>query len=113
MKHRTTNRNAVMIDRDKLKREFAKRGILANDVSRELGYGRNYLSSAMGIGKLRESVVVLLDRLYGIKRESYEITEEAEAEQQECVINQVLTLTDAGWAKLKAVIVEAIKEVQG
>jgi hypothetical protein len=61
----------VFVDREKLYAELKKRGVTPSRAADEFGYARNYIHNAASVGKLNETCAVLLERVYGIKREDY------------------------------------------
>lgn len=100
------------IDRRAFEREFKRRNLLMIEVSKELGYAPGYLSNVLYTGAIRDSVAVLLDKLYGIKRETIERKEAPEPVpvQQELVVRPDSIMTDQDWARLYRLMVEALKE---
>lgn len=105
----------LTIDRRAFEREFKRRDLSMAEVSRELGYHSGYLGNVLYTGRIRESVAVLLEKLYGIKRETIERKEEPEPVpvQQELVVRPNSIMTDQDWARLYRLMVEALKEVLG
>lgn len=105
----------LTIDRRAFEREFKRRDLPMAEVSKELGYAPGYLSNVLYTGRIRESVAVLLEKLYGIKRETIERKEEPEPVpvQQELVVRPDSIMTDQDWARLYRLMVEALKEVLG
>lgn len=61
----------VLVDRAKLYAELKKRGVTPSQAADEFGYAKNYIHNAASVGKLNETCAVLLERVYGIKREDY------------------------------------------
>ena len=61
----------VLVDREKLYAELKKRGVTPSQAAEEFGYARNYIHNAACVGKMNETCAVLLERVYGIKREDY------------------------------------------
>ena len=68
-------RARVYIDHDKLMAQIKKIGFTANRVSTGLGYNSSLLWNARERGYFGEEVAERLDRVYGIKRKTYEIEE--------------------------------------
>lgn len=103
------------IDRRAFEHEFKKRDLPMVEVSKELGYASGYLSNVLYSGAIRESVAVLLEKLYGIKRETIERKAEPDPVpvQQELVVRPDSIMTDQDWARLYRLMVEALKEVLG
>lgn len=103
------------INRRAFEQEFKRRDLPMIEVSKELGYAPGYLSNVLYTGRIRESVAVLLEKLYGIKRETIERREEPEPVpvQQELVVRPDSIMTDQDWARLYRLMVEALKEVLG
>lgn len=101
------------INRRAFEQEFKRRDLPMSEVSKELGYAPGYLSNVLYTGRIRESVAVLLEKLYGIKRETIERKAEPEPVQQELVVRPDSIMTDQDWARLYRLMVEALKEVLG
>ena len=72
----------INIDADKLRGELKIRKLTTPKASTEMGYNSYFLTNSINRGTLSVPAVVLLDRLYGIKRESYEIVPAAEPEPE-------------------------------
>ena len=68
-------RARVYIDHDKLMAQIKKIGFTATRVSTGLGSTRALLGNARERGYFGEEVAERLDRVYGIKRKTYEIEE--------------------------------------
>lgn len=68
-------RARVYIDHDKLMAQIKKIGFTATRVSTGLGYNSSLLWNARDRGYFGEEVAERLDRVYGIKRKTYEIEE--------------------------------------
>lgn len=68
-------RARVYIDHDKLMAQIKKIGFTATKVSTGLGYNASLLLNASDRGYFGEEVAERLDRVYGIKRKTYEIPE--------------------------------------
>jgi len=63
-------------DKAKLYAALRARNVTPSDAAREFGYGRHYLMNCASKGEMTETCAVLLDRVYGIKREEYEVKNE-------------------------------------
>lgn len=63
------------INKASLKDALAVRGLSAEQVSRETGRGKSYISQCMTYGYMSASEALLLDRMYGIPRSEYEYVE--------------------------------------
>ena len=68
-------RARVYIDHDKLMAQIKKIGFTANRITRGLGYNNALFTNAKDRGYLSEDVAERLERVYGIKRKTYEIEE--------------------------------------
>ena len=68
-------RARVYIDHEKLMAQIKKIGFMATRVSTGLGYNSSLLWNARERGYFGEEVAERLDRVYGIKRKTYEIEE--------------------------------------
>lgn len=60
---------AAKINSDLLKNEFRKKGIIAANVSRSLGYSSNTIAACLSRGEMREEMIDKLSLLLGIKKE--------------------------------------------
>lgn len=103
----------IKIDRVKLERELKRRDLSYEEVSKECGYAKGYISECLYRGCVRESVMVVLDKLYGIKRERIELEEETTPPvQTELVIEprRDSIMNEEDWARLYRLMVEAFKE---
>lgn len=63
----------IKIDANKLRAEMKLRNLSSSKVSAEMGYGNYFLTKSINLGRLGLPAVVLLERMYNIKREDYEI----------------------------------------
>lgn len=68
----------IKIDSEKLRRELSSRGLIAGDVSQEMGHGRNYFSDSFRRGTLSRHAIVYLENKYNIKLEDYKAKPEKE-----------------------------------
>jgi hypothetical protein len=66
-------RTRVYIDHDKLMAQIKRIGFTANRITRGLGYNNALFTNAKDRGYLSEDVAERLERVYGIKRKTYEI----------------------------------------
>lgn len=66
-------RARVYIDHGKLMEQIKKTGFSPSRITRGLGYGCAIFTYAKDLGYISEEVAERLDRIYGIKRKSYEI----------------------------------------
>lgn len=64
--------NMIKIDKDRLYAELRKRGVRTADVSREFGFNPSYIANCADRGRVTNTTALLLERIYGIKREAYE-----------------------------------------
>ena len=60
------------VSKDRLYAELKKRGVSPTQVAESFGFSRHYIHNAVSAGWLNETCAVLLERVYGIKREAYE-----------------------------------------
>ena len=70
------NRAMFQIDREKLYEALKKRGLRNTAVCADLGMSGSYLANCAHRGKITETSAVLLERLYNIKREEYQLVQE-------------------------------------
>ena len=67
----------MSIEWAKLEREFEKRGLTASEVALELGYARGYFAGRKNEkNTLPVAVVRMLEKLYDIRPDEYEVKEE-------------------------------------
>ena len=65
-------KNTRPIDGKALMEEIRSRtGLTASGISEAMGYSRNYIGVACHNGRLSQSTVMVLEKVYGIKPESY------------------------------------------
>lgn len=60
------------VSKDRLYAELKKRGVSPTQAAESFGFSRHYIHNAVSAGWLNETCAVLLERVYGIKREAYE-----------------------------------------
>ena len=102
-------RTTVLIDGEKLKKEIYKKNRNLQMMSRELGYSRSYLAISVHNGKLTESVVRMLDQIYGIPRERYEAREKTEEPMAETKEESHINET-ALFELIKRAVYEGVKK---
>ena len=68
-------RTKIYIDIDKLYAQFKRIGFTANRIAYGLGYNNALFSNAKARGYMSDEVADRLERVYGIKRSTYEIAE--------------------------------------
>lgn len=77
---------SVKVDGTRLQTALKRRGITMRQASQEMGYADSYLSyGCTKAGHLLPSVVIMLEKLYGIKQEEYEVKPEATEEAKPVV----------------------------
>lgn len=72
------NVQTVQIDPDALREELAKRNLTLSRVSIEMGHCDSYMNVKFSTKKMHENDVKMLELLYHIPRESYEMKETVE-----------------------------------
>ena len=102
MKTRTVKK--VKINKEQFYKELKRRGITGAEASREMGFSDNYLASAVCLGELPERSIKLLEALFGIKPESYIVTEEVKEEVKEEAPESVFDIDH---------VVEELKAING
>jgi len=80
--------NSVPIDPEKLKNILNNKGLMASQISRNIGYASNTLSSAINAGVVNRIFVTAMKNQYGIDPSEYELVwgvkqEEPQKEPQE------------------------------
>lgn len=73
---------SVRIDKEKLNRLIEQRGLTKSDVSREIGYHSNFISDCGGRGKMNMPAVKMLERVFNIKLEEYQLAEQTAEPQK-------------------------------
>lgn len=68
-------KNMIKVDKNKLYAELKKHNTTPAEASRAFGYGDTYISNACYEGRINKTTMLLLERFYGITRETYEVTE--------------------------------------
>lgn len=101
--------NQVDIDRNKLKRELARRGTNLQQASFAIGRSRSYLGTGGAEGRIPKSAIMLLESKFGIKQEDIEAVEEI-TKADIPVSVPVPSNNGIDMDELKTVITEAIKE---
>lgn len=77
-------RDSITINTKELERELRRRGLTLAQAGREMGFGSNYFNNIKSRGYIPKNTIIMLDKLYGIKEESYsaEKKEEMKAEEK-------------------------------
>lgn len=101
-------KNMIKVDKGRLYAELVKRGVKAADVSREFGFNPNYIANSANLGRVTNATVLLLDRVYGIKREAYEASE-APAEVKEAAESDGIDY-DKLYQTIYAAVYHAVKK---
>lgn len=96
------------IDGQKLKAEIKRRGLTEKEISLELGWSQSYITDAIQRGMLRDSAILMLDKLYNIKIDDFvaEIEPEGVTEVSEPDVDSRSPQIDAD--KLYDVIYRAV-----
>lgn len=76
-------RNSITINTKELEHEFRRRGLTLAQASRELGFGSTYFNNIKCRGYIPKNTIIMLDKLYGIKEESYSAEKKEEPKTQE------------------------------
>lgn len=104
---------SIVCDPNKAKRILADRGLIAADVSRELGFASNTLSGQLNAGVISGPMAAGLARVYDISKEAYEYVPESEEKvntgEGEKHDNFAISETDM-YKVMKAAFVDAIAE---
>lgn len=89
-----------------LKAELKRRGYMQTDASAEMGFSKGYLGNVINRGQITESGANLLEKMCGIKRESYIVQEEQPKEEPqgfdynklyECIYTAVYHAAKKAW----------------
>ena len=98
--------NNIKINSERLRKELRKRGYNLLSAGREMGFSGSYMGNVISRGAISESGANLLDRVCGIKRESYILQEEQEQEEPqgfdynklyECIYTAVYHAAKKAW----------------
>lgn len=100
--------NAVQIDGERLKAELNSRGLTLTDAARAVGKSDGYLAKAGRYGSIQASVMMLLEKIYGITPESIAPVYPAPDEPEQNPEPMRSALTEADWDRLSRLIVDAI-----
>ena len=65
-------KNMIKVDKARLYAELKKHNTSPAEASRAFGFGDTYISNACYEGKINKTTMLLLERFYGISRETYE-----------------------------------------
>lgn len=77
------NRKAIEINKTKFYDSLERRGLKLTHCSVEMGFGRSTLGMAVATGRITPTQSILLEKLYGIKKEEYEAIEETKKKKPE------------------------------
>lgn len=72
----------VECDTNKLYPLLKQRGLKPSQVSRDIGFGSDYLANAVQRKRISESAALLLDKLYNIKADEYTFDKEEPKKQE-------------------------------
>ena len=67
-----TLNSMIVIDADSLQAELAKVGVTKAEISRQMGYGDNYLANVLAREKISRAGARLLKEIFGIDPSTYE-----------------------------------------
>lgn len=68
---------ATKVDKTKFDDARKRRNLKITQMSMDMGYGKSNLGMMVSQGHFNPSTVVMLEALFGIKKEEYEVTEES------------------------------------
>lgn len=80
---------AVEINETRFYDALARRGLKLTHCSVEMGFGKSTLGMAVKSGHLTPTQVILLDKLYGIKREEYDVKSEKKQKEPTLDMNEL------------------------
>lgn len=72
---------AVKINKDRLYDEIRAKGLTVTGASLEMGFGKSALAMNASQGHITHTQALLLEKMWNIKREDYELVEESETEK--------------------------------
>lgn len=67
---------SVKVDKARFDDARSRRGLKITQMSKDMGYGKSNLGMMVSQGYFNPNVVVVLEALFGIKKEEYELQEE-------------------------------------
>lgn len=97
---------AVVINGEKLRKEFEARKLKMSYVSEECGFEKSYFSKCARENKIGKPAIALLDRLYNIRLDDYDVEDETRIE----TINTEPVLTEEVSKVLHDIIYSAVYE---
>lgn len=102
--------NNKEIDFDKLKMEFAMRGINASKASKCIGRSSGYFSNMKGSGYLPEATLILLDAKFGIEYEDIKPSEVVPTTEVQIEFEKSAAPITLTKEELRYIITESIKD---
>ena len=118
----------IPVSKTKLYDALNKRGLTPTEASKEIGFGRDYLSNAVCTGYISARGALYLDKFFSIKPEDYQpdlldMVEKRKPETPEQIPNEIIQTAAETFARtiveayrdtyrktLRETIVEALKE---
>lgn len=106
------NNNLVRINREVLKQALRTRGLTMSGVSRELGHSDGYLKEAIKSGKLRTSVIKMLEALYQIPGSEILSPPDEPGPETEVRTETPAAVLELDYDRIYDMIVRAIREAR-
>lgn len=96
----------VKIDGNTLKKCIEKRGLTCSKAARELGFNPNFINKAVADNQINQPAIKLLEAVFNIKPEEYEIKDESEPIESKLEVAEPVI----DYEKLENVIYKAVYE---
>lgn len=102
----------VVINGEKLRKEFAVRKLKMCHVSKECGFAKSYFSQCTRLGKIGKPAIALLDRMYNIRLDDYDVNVEDGTRTESINTEPVLTeeVSKALYDIIYSSVYEAVKK---
>ena len=68
-------KNLFKFDTEKFKKIVKSKGYTLYKLSQDIGYSSSYLGNRVNFGEMPVTAAIVLENMYGIKREDYELKE--------------------------------------
>ena len=101
---------AVKVNKDRLYDEIRAKGLTITGASKEMGFGKSTLGMAATQGYITYTQALLLEKMWNIKREDYEIVEEKPEEENP---KETTLDMDKLYRTIYSAVFNAMKQVWG